>query len=375
MYLVKNSQKENLDNFTKAYLEENKYKYSVDYGYYVWDKVESGLYYVFLIKQVGEDSYFYYLSNNEEELFKNLFKRIKSSGLKLKKIRNDELKSVFHQDAILIKSNMKKNIEISVKQSKSDTKTKYDFSDEAQAKFDAQEGKYEGLKVKKRKTISENKNVTMDNEATIFQPQEQNEIRTIQSNVDSFQIPFSELKGRVVHIPKGTIIESVLQSAISSQSVLENDIITAVFEQDWMYDGALIAPAGSILYGKVIDAQKAGYAYGNGLIKIKFTEVLTMDGQRFTLSDNIVELSTGINRSVKVTSRVIGGAIMGVMAGTLYALISGGDVASGVAWGASVGGAGGAVNATLQKGQDVEIPTGTRLQIKLVEPMSVTPIY
>ncbi|MBQ2871858.1 hypothetical protein IJE86_09155, partial [bacterium] len=354
---------------------EKNYKYIDEFGYYIEDTQAENLYHILLIKQVGDDSYFYYLSNIEENDFlKGILKRVKNSGVKIKKIRNDELKSVFHQDAVLIKNNAIKNMQLTKTLSKSDIKTKYDFSDAAQAKFDAQANKYGGLKIKNRKTISENKNTTLD-EPTVFEPQETDiNISSVQ-NTDAFHIPFSELKGRVVHLPKGVIIDAVLQSAISSNSIMEKDVITAVLERDWMYNGNLIAPSGSILYGTVVDAQKAGYAYGNGEIEIRFTEVLSMDGQRFSLPDNSVKLETGINRTVKVTSRVVGGAIMGVVAGTLYALVSGGDVASGVAVGASIGGAGGAVSAVAQKGQDVEIPMGTPLQIKLKEPMTVTPTY
>lgn len=375
LYLVKNTLKPNLDNFTKVYLAENNYKYIDEFGYYIEEAQSENLYHILLIKQVGDDSYFYYLSNIEENDFlKGILKRVKNSGVKIKKIRNDELKSVFHQDAVLIKNNAIKNMQLTKTLSKSDIKTKYDFSDAAQAKFDAQANKYGGLKTKNRKTISENKNTTLD-EPTVFEPQETDINISGVQNTNAFHIPFSELKGRVVHLPKGVIIDAVLQSAISSNSIMEKDVITAVLERDWMYNGNLIAPSGSILYGTVVDAQKAGYAYGNGEIEIRFTEVLSMDGQRFSLPDNSVKLETGINRTVKVTSRVVGGAIMGVVAGTLYALVSGGDVASGVAVGASIGGAGGAVSAVAQKGQDVEIPMGTPLQIKLEEPMTVTPTY
>ena len=61
-------------------------------------------------------------------------------------------------------------------------------------------------------------------------------------------------------------------------------------DDDWIYNNVLIAPAGSILYGKVTDSQKAGYAYGNGEIEITFNELLTTEGQKFNLAANKVKL-------------------------------------------------------------------------------------
>lgn len=378
LYIIKNIDNENLNNFAKVYLQENEYKYFYNDGYLISEKLENNTERktILIIKQVEQNSYFYYWSDDKDKtFFKNIFKRIKASGLKTKKVGNDELISVFREDAIKLEKEFSHRIADNESQVKSDIDTKYDFSDEAQASFDAQYSKYNGLKIKGKKTVSENKNVQIasQNEQVVFSPTSVD--ITFSQNSQGVVIPFSPLKGSVVQIPKGSIINAVLQSAISSQSISENDVITATLEQDWIYNGVLIAPAGSILYGHVVDAQKAGYAFANGEIEITFTEILTLDAQRFPLSANLVKLDTGINRAVKVSSKLISGALMGVMAGTLYALISGGDVASGIAWGAGVGTAGGAVTAVANKGQEVEIPAGTNLQIKLTEDMNVTPVY
>lgn len=380
LYLVKNVQKGNLDNFLQAYFEQNNYNFLEKNGYIIElsnfsdGKLTKGFYKI-IIKQINQDSYFYVYSQIEEDLTKNILKQIKRSGLKVKKIRNDELKDIFYEDAQLMSysGGIENNEELI-----SDIYTVYDFSDEAQANFDAQERKFEGLTPKgRKKVISENKNINNWQE-NIYEPSSNIEIdgfAPIEEIVSDDNVPFSPLKGQVIQISKGETINAILQSAISSQSISKNDIITAVLEYDWYYNNNLVAPAGSILYGQVVGAQKAGYAYGNGEIEITFTEMLTMDGQKHNLAANKVKFSTQINRPVKIASQMIAGAILGVATGTIYALISGGDVSRGLAIGAGVGGAGGLVRAGVQKGQNVEIAAGTNLQIKFTEGMNITPSY
>lgn len=387
LYLVKNSQKSNLDNFVQMYLREYKYDFTNTDGYVIKPTQNSNTDLsssVILIKQTGADCYFYYLSNNEDDdLTKILFKRIKVSGLKMKKIKNDELLKVFHQDAMLTKTNTLQREAQKTSSNGKKSNIKYDFSDEAQAQFDSNMSKYQGLKTQGRKTISENKNVRFDvpsegsqnsgNQTAPSMPAQINipEIKEI----DVFNNTPSALKGRVVLIPKGEQINAVLQSSISSASVSQNDTISATLTNDWIYNGVLLAPAGSILYGTATEAKKAGYAYGNGEIQITFREMMTLDGQRIQLGSNSVKLTSGVSRSVKIASRVIGGAILGVASGALYALISGGDIATGLAVGAGVGGAGGALNAATQKGQEIDIPSGTNFEIKFTDSMNVSPAY
>ncbi len=373
LFLVKESQKENLESFTTAYLSQNNYKYFKNSAYYVPLKSDNDeqLFHKILIRQNAQNSYFYFVSNSKEDKMpKKLLKQIKKSGLKTKKIRNDELNELFYNDVKAIDySNYLAKLN-------NDVYTKYDFSDEAQARFDLKENKYSGLySNRKNELISENKNIKDNWQENIFTPPP--DIKNTPNSeigLDN-QVPFSGLRGQVVHIPKGHTITATLQSSIDSQSITQDDVITATLSQDWYYNSTLIAPAGSILYGHVVRAKKAGYAHGNGEIEITFNELLTVDGQKFNLAANSVKLTSGVNRSVKIASRVITGAILGVASGALYAIISGGDISRGLAWGAGAGGVGGLVNSGLQKGQNIEVPSGAHLQIKFTEAMNVATYY
>ena len=367
LYLIENTPKNNLDNYTKAYLLQNNYKYSENNeGYYISLDDEVASFYAISIKQNAEDCYYYILSDvKKDELSKVLLKQMKKSGLKTKKIKNTDLKELFYNDIqnVLVINNSEPQI--------SDIGTIYDFSDEAQAEFNSMIDKYSGLTAKGQKIISKNKNVN-EEIGTIFSPLDEISPSTIKIEK---VIPVEPLQGVVVHIPAGYIIDATLQSSINSQSVSQNDIITAVLEEDWYYNSSLVAQSGSIFYGRVNDAKKAGYAYSNGEIEITFTEILTPTGVKINLPNNNVKLSAQVNRPVKVAAEVIAGAIGGLATGVLYALISGGDVSRGVIYGASAGGAGGLIHSAVQKGEDVEIPSGTRLQIRFMDALNIVPVY
>lgn len=271
------------------------------------------------------------------------------------------------------------------------TDTVYDFSDEAQAKFDAQSSveystpvnehtqleKEKKKKVKKRKqkrskTIEENRteeiiqediNQITPTHLPVFQP----EIKT------SGDLSESTLKGNIVYIPAGASFKGVLQSSISSASLAGNDTIAAVLYSDWYYNNTLIAPQGSILYGTAIEVKKAGFAYGNGSLAITFKEILTPKGDSIKLESNVVTVAVESQRAKKIAANVIGGAVMGLVSGVLYALISGGDVVNGIAIGSGVGAGGGTIRAVANKGEEVEVPAGTSIDIRLTKPMNVTP--
>ena len=264
----------------------------------------------------------------------------------------------------------------------------YDFSDEAQAKFDAQTNveqsapvvehtKVEKQKKKKRKTRKEKReekkqqealeNQLLENnpipETSIFEP----ELQTNQNLSEPV------LKGNIVYIPAGATFKGVLQSSISSASLMKDDTIAAVLYSDWYYKNILIAPQGSILYGKAVDSQKAGFAYGNGRISITFNEILTPKGESIKLESNVVTIAVESQRAKKIAMNVVGGAVMGLVSGVLYALITGGDVVNGMAIGSGVGAGGGALRAAANKGEEVEIPAGTSIDVRLIKPMNATP--
>ena len=241
----------------------------------------------------------------------------------------------------------------------------YDFSDEAQAEFDRQEI------LEKERIRNEDAKTSVKTDPRL-EKQKSKEKPSYQPQ-KIYEPQPKTVHGTVFVVPQGESFEAVLQSSISSESLANNDIIAAVLSDDWYYNGVLVAPQGSVLYGKATDVKKAGYAYANGKLAMTFDEILTPNGDRIRLTSNKVYIEIKDKRALKIAGNVLVGAIGGVVTGALYSLISGGDIVGGLAIGSAVGAAGGMVSAVAHKGEGAEVPAGTAIIVMLVQPIEVVP--
>ena len=224
----------------------------------------------------------------------------------------------------------------------------YDFSDEAQAEYERKEAQ-EKIRIQNEDAKSIKTDPKLEK---VKRKSVQTQTYTQQDIVQPQQKP---LIGTVVIVPKNESFEAVLQSSISSESLANNDIIAATLCHDWCYDGTLIAPQGSVVYGKATDIKKAGYAYANGKLAMTFDEILTPSGDRIRLTSNKVYIEVQNKRALKLAGNVALGAVGGLVTGVLYSL------------------AGGMVSAVAHKGENAEVPAGTVVTVRLVMPVEVVP--
>ena len=251
----------------------------------------------------------------------------------------------------------------------------YDFSDEAQAEFD----KNKGVQVNKESTPIKNNfsrskqkreqlhdvNTNDDNDRRHYepspllyeQPQQTQQNRT--------------LYGSVVTIPAGTSFSVTFDSGINSGSLEQNDRLATRLTNDLIYNGKLIAPAGSLVYGSARYAKNAGYAYGGAEIEINFDEIMLSDGTLLKISTENIYMKTDSERAKKMTRDVVVGALGSMLIGAAFTALGGGDN-----WGKNmlvyggIGAVGGGVRGAFQRGKEVDIPNGTTIQIRLTQPLS-----
>ncbi len=240
--------------------------------------------------------------------------------------------------------------------------TMYDFSDEAQEKFNQSERVLKArTEIKTEPQVEQTKKRTKKTKIE--------SVNSVQTNIVS--TPTKTIKGGVVRVSEGQSFDVALQSSISSGSLANSDAIASTLVDDWIYNQQLIAPRGSVVYGRALDTKKAGMFFADGTMSITFDSILLPNGEQLPLTANVVKIKTkAINRVVKSTIRVVSGALIGVATGVLYALASGGDVTRGLAVGASMGAAGGLVSAATARGENVEIPAGTIINVRLTKPMN-----
>lgn len=243
--------------------------------------------------------------------------------------------------------------------------TVYDFSDEAQARFEQSEQVLKGrTEIKTEPQVEQSKKRT-----------KKTKIDSVQTNIPiqtNIVTPSQKIiQGGVVCIKEGQSFDVALQSSISSGSLGNRDTIASTLIDDWVYNQKLIAPRGSVVYGRALDTKKAGMFFADGTMSITFDSILLPNGEQLPLTANVVKIKTkATNRVVKSTIRVVSGALVGVATGLLYALAFNGDMSRGAVVGASLGAAGGLVSAATSRGENVEIPAGTVINVRLTKPMN-----
>lgn len=243
----------------------------------------------------------------------------------------------------------------------------YDFSDEAQAEFNRKQSQiFQPVDFTKKKNSHE---INEYNERSNYIPLVEEEIRN-----NTFTPQQRPLFGQVIKVPEGTTFPITFDSGISSGSLEKNDRLTAKLTRDFVYNGVLIAPAGSLIYGTATDAQNAGYAYGSGSLEINFNEILTPDGNMLSISTEKIYMEAKSERAKKMTRDIIVGTLGTMLIGAAFTALGGGDD-----WGrnmavyGSIGALGGGLRGVMQRGQDIQIPDGTTIELKLTQPLTVSP--
>lgn len=279
----------------------------------------------------------------------------------------------------------------------------YDFSDEAQAEFDRQQ--QQTTQPVRQKSVDKRdlKNKQTDNNSTytpIYTPtytptytpadtplytptptytaSPDNGLLYDASKEDLVKQAEEQQKklyGSVVRVPSGTSFDVTFDSGISSGSMAKDDRLTVRLTDDLEYNGQLIAPAGSLVYGRTTDAKSAGYAYGSGAIEFDFYEILTPDGNRIKISTKKIVMKAKSERATKMTRDVVVGALGSMLIGALFTSLGSTDPN----WGrsmlvyGSIGAAAGGLHGAMNQGTDIKIPDGTTIKLTLTDVLTANP--
>jgi len=400
LYRVKNSTPAQVEKIIQPYIKKKFPDAIKTENSYIIENKNKGIYFVVILANKEDDSYFYYMSNSEDEsLGKSLISTLKNNDFKTKKVRDASLKSFFYGEAYtnLAHSNVNTYLRTgNSKQEKQDIgiraeSIEYDFSDEAQARFSGQQytTPENFVKIKtEQPPYSQESPITLppqnisQNQNGIRLPKIESSNSIYQDNYNDFgsyknqnQPPSyypqnNTLTGSVIHISEGTTFTAALLSDISSDSLANNDSITAELDSDWVFNGQLIAPEGSVIVGRAIDTEAASFAMKNGQIGLLFDEIMTPDGNVIPLKTNKVYIVGNSSRALNVAKRVAGGAATGLLLSAVY-LLMGGDPTRAIVTGVSIGAGAGAISAISSKGEEIRVIEGSQVEIMLTEPLTV----
>ncbi len=170
-------------------------------------------------------------------------------------------------------------------------------------------------------------------------------------------VPAAPPRPMTAVVTAGTPIEIRLSQALSSGENKAGDKFEGTLAQDLEIDGRLVAPKGSVVVGKVAEAEGSGRVEGRARMSLGLTEIHA--GQStYSIRTNTLpfEAESTKGRDVKTVGATTGvGAIIGAIAGGK----------KGAAIGAVVGAGAGGGTVLATKGKEVKLEPEQRLSFKL----------
>jgi hypothetical protein len=164
--------------------------------------------------------------------------------------------------------------------------------------------------------------------------------------------------GRDISLPDGTEIQVRLDQSLTSRTARQEDRFAATVAQSVMQDGVAAVPVGTEVQGTIVRAEAAERPSRGGRLELAFDSLRFDDGRRVDIDARVVSLEEeGIDKSKAGLGALIGGILGAVVDGKQGAVIGG-----------ILGGGGTVVAST---GDDVELPAGTVLTLRLDRPAVV----
>lgn len=186
------------------------------------------------------------------------------------------------------------------------------------------------------------------------------------------------IQGRLVSIPKGTMLAIHTDQPITSFAAHMGDPVNATLENDVYVNDAVAIPAGSQVLGQVSSVNGAGHLGKHGVLEVRFDSVKLPDGRVVPINAHIVtkdqsgvlkgdtyamDIAKGVGIAAGSTAA---GTLMGTAAGGLL-----GSVGTGAVFGLGVGALGGMGYAMARKGKEVIVPAGARMSVVIDSPVTV----
>lgn len=168
------------------------------------------------------------------------------------------------------------------------------------------------------------------------------------------------LKHKVVTVPAGETFRAIFMSPLNSETSYVGQQVILALNNDFYYNNKNVAPAGSAILGTVIETSKARHGSVNGKLSIRFTQIITPEGQEIPIS--------AIIKTKDNTGALIGGNETAEEAMSMPDRPRKGTTISAIA-----GSGGGLVKSIWDKGIEVDIPVNASIELILTQPITVNP--
>jgi hypothetical protein len=169
-----------------------------------------------------------------------------------------------------------------------------------------------------------------------------------------------------VVIPASSTVSIRMIDSVDSSVNHAGEIFHASLDTPLVVGDSVVVPRGTDVYVRLAAASSAGHMKGKSELHLELVK-MDFQGRSYGLVSDTYS-QAGSSRGANTAKKVGGGAIVGALVG---GLLGGGK---GAAIGAGVGAGGGAVYQGATKGQQVKIPSETKLDFELSQPVTITVI-
>lgn len=161
-------------------------------------------------------------------------------------------------------------------------------------------------------------------------------------------------------LPAGTVLELEILDGVSSKTSKVGDAVKARLAVQVERDGEVVIPKGAQVSGEVTEAVALKKIGGQAKLGLDFSRLEMPNGGTAVIHATLVEIGKS---ETKKDAAVIGGSAAG--GALLGRLLSRDNKTKGTIIGAVVGAAAGTAVAAKTKGQEIELPAGSVLKLKL----------
>jgi hypothetical protein len=177
--------------------------------------------------------------------------------------------------------------------------------------------------------------------------------------------PASATAVREATLPAGTRLQVVLDTGVGSNTSRAEEAVQGHLSSPVVVHGDTVLAQGTRVGGVVTSAERSGKVKGRAHIAVRFDTITPRgDDERYRIRTAAVQrtaASTKKKDAVKVGGGAAGGAIIGAIVGGK----------KGAAIGTAVGGGAGTAAVLATRGDEVHLPKGSALTLRLSEPVTI----
>ena len=177
--------------------------------------------------------------------------------------------------------------------------------------------------------------------------------------------PASATVVRETTLPAGTRLQVVLDTGVGSDTSRAEEAVQGHLASPVVVHGDTVLAQGTRVGGVVTSAERSGKVKGRAHIAVRFDTITPRgDDERYRIRTAAIQrtaASTKKKDAVKVGGGAAGGAIIGAIVGGK----------KGAAIGTAVGGGAGTAAVLATRGDEVHLPKGSPLTLRLSEPVTI----